>query len=108
MAREFATGFYKSQAWKKCREAYAKKQRYLCEDCLANGVYKSGVIVHHVTELTPLNIEVPEVALGWGNLRLLCRECHAAAHDKRARDRRFFVGEDGKIVPIRPPDTEKK
>lgn len=38
------------------------------------------MIVHHKTELTPENINDPEITLGWRNLELLCLECHNKAH----------------------------
>lgn len=95
MARKFAEAFYKSQAWKNCREEYAKSKGYLCEKCLANGQYKAGVIVHHVTELTPYNIECPEVTLNWNNLQLLCRDCHAEMHKRK---KRYAVGPNGEVT----------
>lgn len=80
MAKPFARQFYSSKAWQECREEYARSRQYLCEDCLKRGIYKPGVIVHHIEELTPLNIHRPEVALGFNNLELLCRECHVDRH----------------------------
>ena len=98
MAREFATGFYKSQAWKNCREEYAKKMRYLCEECLEHGRYKTGEIVHHKIPLTPENISDPTITLSFDNLRLLCRDCHAAEHDQKKKARRYLVDEYGRVT----------
>ena len=112
MAKDFAKSFYSSKTWQDCRNEYAKKALHLCENCLRKGIYKPGVIVHHVEELTPLNINRPEVALNFDNLELLCRDCHAEIHDtgsrwakvnaaRRARrdaDRRFIVGPNGEIM----------
>ena len=112
MAKPFAKKFYSSKAWQDCRNEYAKRQHYLCENCLRKGIYRPGTIVHHVIELDPINIERPEIALNFDNLELLCRECHAAIHDnaggrwaevnkrKRARreaSNRYIIGENGKI-----------
>lgn len=101
MAREFAKRFYKSQAWKKCRDGYAQSVGYLCEDCLAKGIYTPGIIVHHVEELTPLNIDNPEVTLNYSNLKLVCRECHALEHEQmyqaRRRKRRYDIDADGRV-----------
>jgi 5-methylcytosine-specific restriction endonuclease McrA len=97
MARDFAEPFYNSPAWKKCRKAYAKSVRNLCERCLAKGIYKPGVIVHHKVWLTPENIYNPAVTLNWDNLELLCRDCHAAEHD--AKQRRYSCDELGRIAP---------
>lgn len=97
MAREFAKSFYSSKAWQDCRNAYAKKAAHLCEECLRKGIYTPGIIVHHVEELTPLNIDNPEIALSFNNLELLCRECHGAEHNERDKARRYSFDADGKI-----------
>jgi 5-methylcytosine-specific restriction endonuclease McrA len=81
MAKEFARSFYSSKAWQDCRNEYAKRRHHLCENCLRRGIYKPGVIVHHIEELTPFNITNPGIALGFANLELLCRECHLREHD---------------------------
>ena len=54
--KPFAESFYKSQAWKKCRAAYAKYRGGLCESCFADGIITPGVIVHHKVHITPANI----------------------------------------------------
>jgi len=94
--QEFAKSFYKSKAWQACRDSYMASRSYLCEECLARGVYTPAEIVHHVIELTPENIKDPEVALSWSNLRAVCRECHAAAHG--ARIRRYKVDPSGRVT----------
>ena len=97
MAREFAKQFYSSKTWQDCRNEYAKKAHYLCENCLRKGIYKPGVIVHHVEELTPLNIENPEISLSFDNLELLCRDCHAQEHGAH-KSRRYFFDENGSVI----------
>ena len=57
-----------------------------------------GEIVHHKTELTPDNIDDPNITLNWDNLELLCRFCHAEVHDQRKRCRRFAIGPDGEVI----------
>lgn len=94
--REFAKGFYKSQAWKQCREAYAKSKGYLCERCLDKGIYRTGEIVHHRIHINPSNISEPSVLLDWKNLQLLCRECHAEMHKRT--EKRYTVSEDGRVT----------
>lgn len=98
MAKDYAKKFYSSKQWQDCRNEYAKQRRYLCEDCLARGIYKPGVIVHHIEELTPMNIENPEVTLNHSNLRLVCRECHAEEHKTHSKGRRYLIGDNGKII----------
>ena len=94
MAREFAREFYNTGAWKNCAAAYKKYRRGLCEKCLAKGIYKAGVIVHHKDHLTPANITDPTVALDFGNLLLVCRDCHAEEHGGR---KRYKFNPDGSI-----------
>lgn len=93
--KEFAKGFYKSAAWKRCRAAYAKAAGGLCERCLSKGLYNPGEIVHHKTELTPDNINNPAIALSWDNLELVCRNCHAELH---GAERRYRVDELGRVL----------
>lgn len=96
--KEYAKTFYKSQAWKDTRAAYAKSKGYLCEVCLAKGVYRSGDIVHHKIHLSPENIADPSVSLNWDNLQLVCRDCHAQLHDNKQR--RYKLDELGRVIFI--------
>lgn len=96
MAKEFASSFYNSPAWKSTREEYKRYRGGLCEICWAEGIAKAGAIVHHRTELTPENINDMSIALGWDNLQLVCRECHAKIHDRRQR--RYKVDELGRVL----------
>lgn len=85
VAREFARAFYHSPAWKRTRGAYFRYRRGLCERCLSRGAVVPGEIVHHRVHLTPENIGDAETALGFANLELLCRDCHAARHPEAFR-----------------------
>ena len=96
MAQDFSREFYHTQAWKRAREAYGQSRGWLCENCMLKGLYTPGVIVHHIEELTPLNITNPEVALGFRNLRLVCRKCHAEEPDRSGR--RYVIGDDGEVI----------
>ena len=95
--KKFAETFYKSQAWKDCREGYFKSKGGLCEKCYSKGLIVPGEIVHHKIVLTPENIKDPDVTLNWKNLELLCRECHAIEHG--ARQRRYTIDEYGRVLP---------
>lgn len=95
--QDFATKLYKSKAWQRCRDQYAKSKRGLCERCLTRGIYKPGEIVHHKVHLTPENIDDTSVTLNPDNLELLCRDCHALAHKPT---KRFKVDELGRVIPI--------
>ena len=94
--KEFAKGFYTSQAWKQCRAEYTRMRRGLCETCLAAGRYVPGEIVHHKIHVTPDTINDPAVLLNFDNLLLVCRECHAKAHG--ARQRRYKLDELGRVT----------
>ena len=109
MSKPFARKFYSSKAWQDCRNEYAKRQHFLCENCLKRGIYKPGIIVHHVINLTPENIEQPSITLNPDNLELLCRDCHAEIHKARARGRNYYIGENGAVIVIDdpPPVAEK-
>lgn len=96
--RAFAEGFYRSPAWKRTRAAYAKSVGGLCERCMSRGIYRAGVIVHHKIHLSPENIHDPEITLGWDNLELLCRDCHAYVHGG-AMEVRYTVDHYGRILP---------
>lgn len=83
MAQDFAIPFYNSARWKKCRRGYISSVNGLCERCLKAGRYVPGEIVHHKVELTARNIGDENIALSWGNLELLCQDCHNAEHMTR-------------------------
>jgi len=80
MSRRFSYAFYHSKEWKRTRDSYAASKHGLCERCQALGKIVPGVIVHHKQELTPNNITDHDTALGWDNLELVCRQCHADLH----------------------------
>ena len=94
--KDYARTFYSSKAWKDTRTAYAKYRHNLCELCLAKGIYKPGVIVHHKIHIDPQTINDPTVTLNWDNLQLVCRDCHAMIHDRRQR--RYKFDEMGRII----------
>lgn len=95
--KEYAERFYKSKDWQRCRAAYIQEKRGLCERCLAEGIANAGVIVHHIINITPDNINDPEVVLNFDNLELLCRRHHAEAHGPV---RRYTVDGLGRITPL--------
>ena len=94
--KEYAESFYKSQAWKKTRAAYAKSMGGLCERCLKYGHYNPGEIVHHKIHITPENITNPDIALNFDNLELLCRDCHAYMHTGVVK--RYKVDGFGRLI----------
>lgn len=97
--KPWAVSFYKSAAWKNCREYVYRRSRGLCELCLKRGLIIPGEIVHHVVELTPENITNPAIATNPENLVLVCRECHAEQHPKeRGKNKRYKLDELGRVI----------
>lgn len=97
MAQEFTKGFYGRRAWRRTAETY-KKQKIFCERCEKNGILGvPGEIVHHKIELTPMNIDKPEITLNWDNLELVCRNCHALIHSGKERAR-YTITESGELI----------
>ena len=96
MAKPWAEAFYKSRAWRNCRDAYVKSIGGLCERCLTKGLYVPVDIVHHKTYITPENINNPNITLSFDNLEGVCRNCHAEEHNKRTR--RYKVDEYGRVI----------
>lgn len=76
--KPFAKKFYKSAAWKKCRESYIVSVHGLCERC-GDG----GKIVHHKIVLNPDNITDPDITLNHMQLELLCQDCHNKEHHEK-------------------------
>ena len=111
MAKQFARKFYSSKAWQDCRNEYAKRRHYLCEECLRHGIYKPGEIVHHRIEIDAVNIERPEITLNHDNLELLCRDCHAARHgldrngqrEKKKGSQRYVIDNYGAVSSKESP-----
>lgn len=87
--KPFARRFYSSKAWQRTRAAYAKSRGNLCEICLSKGLFNPCEIVHHKIELTPDNIDDPDITLNWDNLQCVCRDCHADIHG-------YYSGRRGK------------
>ena len=74
---------YQDVRWQRLRVAYLADHP-LCEECLANGVTREAVDVHHVVSfMTAEGVERIELALNYDNLRALCKECHQAEHNRR-------------------------
>lgn len=100
--KEWAKAFYKSQAWKVCRDGIWRRDGGLCQDCWRRGVLTPAEEVHHIKPLTPLNIRDPEISLNPSNLISLCRECHRARHagetEKTKTHERYTVDEAGNVT----------
>ena len=73
--KEFAKEFYSSTAWEQCRYRFMLSKYFICNRC--GGAAK---IAHHITYLTPSNINNFEISLSWANLEALCQDCHNKEH----------------------------
>lgn len=104
MAREFAKSFYNRKEWKKLRNSYIKYRQSvdggLCESCHE----VPGYIVHHKTELTPKNINDPEISLNFYNLKYDCHVCHNKENPKDEVPGlvNYRFGEGGEVIPTPP------
>ena len=93
--------FYTSWTWRKCRKAFAEARGNLCECCLKRGIIQPGtkeqpLEVHHKVPLNADNVKNPDIALGWSNLELLCKQCHD--EEKQRRAKRWRIGPGGKVI----------
>jgi 5-methylcytosine-specific restriction endonuclease McrA len=92
----FAEKFYKGKAWQRTRALIWSRDRGLCQDCLRRGLINPAAEVHHIIELTPANIDRPEITLNPDNLISLCKDCHAKRHHPDDH-RRYIVGPTGAV-----------
>ena len=90
--------FYKSKAWRDCRDGYFKSRHGLCERCLKKNLISVGKIVHHKIYLDATNYKNPEVSLNWDNLELLCQDCHNKEHHGSSKEKRYSFDKNGNIV----------
>lgn len=97
MAKPFAVQFYKSARWQAIRKLILRRDCYTCKDCGGRATE-----VHHITELTPSNIDNWDIALGPDNLESLCWDCHKKRtfNESDVPDGYVF-GVSGQVVPGR-------
>jgi 5-methylcytosine-specific restriction endonuclease McrA len=95
MAKEFARQFYKSAAWQQARELALIRDHGLCQ---TPGCYMPAEEVHHIIELTPMNINDPKVALCQDNLTCLCRGCHMKIHRGNEPEKRYHFDNAGNLI----------
>lgn len=101
MAKDYAKKFYKSKAWRVCKDSYIVKVNGLCERCNAKGILKPGKIVHHKKHITPMNINNPNITLNHDNLEYLCQDCHNQEHhSNEIINNGLMFDETGQVVPL--------
>ena len=102
MAREWAKKFYTSAAWRRVRREALRREMFTCAICCGQAQE-----VHHINELTPLNINEPSVALNLNNLVSLCHNCHNSI-TKKSAEQDYFFDEYGQYVRRAPRGDAKK
>lgn len=105
MAREFAQAFYNSAAWHKVRKLVINRDHGLCQKC-----GKPGYIVDHIIELTPENINDPEISLNLDNLQYLCLSCHTTKTFSKYKATRkgLDFDENGDLIQVDPNKVENR
>lgn len=113
MARDFSRHIYHSARWQGIQSLAMQRTETtvgmvppnMCERCYQHGLIKPAKVVHHITWITPENVDDPSVTLNLDNLMRLCQDCHAAVHSKNPDEapRRYLFDEQGNIV--RKEDT---
>ncbi len=106
MAKDYAKGFYASEAWRKTRRAYLLSRGGICERCRKEyeqgrrslASLRPGVIVHHRRYITPDNINDSKVTLSFDNLELLCDDHHNKEHGRSEWRYRFDA--EGNVIEI--------
>ena len=65
--------------------------------------------VHHIIELTPININDANITLNPDNLITVCNQCHDEIHGRNYRQEkaRYTFDADGNIIEAEPQDTSK-
>ena len=94
--------FYKTQAWRRARDAYIKHRIRvdggICEVCHR----ELGKVVHHKAWLNDDNCNDPDISLNPGNFRYECQTCHNREKDPDVSGNcRYRFGPDGEIIAVK-------
>ena len=103
--KDFARGFYNTEPWLSVRRAFIDSRigidGGLCQECRD----ELGYIVHHRIELTPQNINNPDICFSFANLEYVCLNCHNKIHGVCAPGKKIKFDESGELIP---PSNSKK
>lgn len=105
LAKKFSKKIYNSAKWKKIRNYILTRDFYMCQIC---GEPNCDT-VHHIIELTPININDMNITLNPDNLITVCKQCHDEIHSRNHRQEksRYTFDVDGNIIEAEPQDTAK-
>lgn len=93
-----ARRFYKSTAWRKCREITLARDNYLCQECLKHGKITTANVVHHIKPLE----DYPEFALDARFHISLCHACHNKEHPEKGSGKQKQINRKIKVVESKP------
>ena len=97
--KDFARGFYNTEPWLSVRKAFIAERigtdGGLCQECGDD----LGYIVHHRIELTPNNIDDPDICFSFANLEYVCLNCHNKIHGVCAPSEKMEFDEAGEPIP---------
>lgn len=105
MAKAFSDKFYHSKKWKNIRAFVLQRDFYMCKICKM----PNSSTVHHIKELTPMNINDSSISVNPDNLVTLCNRCHNLIHDKYKYNedrKRYTFDAEGNVIPC-PQQTNK-
>ena len=111
VAKDFAYAFYHSNEWAEAREAALVRDAGLCQRCLSQGLITPATMVHHIQELTPLNINDPNFTVDLDNLVSLCDLCHKKTHGwvrQGATREGLAFDTDGNLIRVGFDDSKSK
>jgi hypothetical protein len=102
MAKEWAKPFYKSKHWLKVRKAFIAHRVSIDGGMCQCGCGELGYIVDHIEELTPENINNPDISLSWNNLQYLALKCHNRKTFGKKDDYNYFFDSNGVLQELPP------
>lgn len=78
--------FYNSKRWRELSKQAKLRDDYLCQDCLAEGIYKQCDVTDHIVEVRD------DWSKRWemSNLRSLCHTCHGLKTREEKKRRTTF------------------
>lgn len=108
MARDFSRHIYHSARWRNIQDVAMKRSTTtigtvpsgMCERCYQHGFMRPAKVVHHITPISPENVNDPSITLNLDNLMRLCQDCHAAVHSSNpdAAPARYEFDEEGNLI----------